>query len=290
MLVVLVQFVVRLATGLALAMCCLSPREVDSGFFRIHMWVMLGLFTLASLASVSALPTAAGVAPPIVTGSEGTARGRDVAVPVSAPPTDGMARSLPSRILLLIVAAVSSYVGAVLWLYERAKGGRYVAWVIVVCGLAAAMQLYPPTSHTDSVSWALRAADSLSAAAILGGSVTAMLLGHWYLNSPGMKLAPLFLLIRFLLVAVLTRAVVVGWGTWKWNDIHPTLDWQDIVFLSLRWIAGLAGVAITGWMARQTLFIPNTQSATGILYVAVILAFLGELTSQLLSIGLTLPL
>jgi hypothetical protein len=36
-------------------------------------------------------------------------------------------------------------------------------------------------------------------------------------------------------------------------------------------------------MAWQTLKIPNTQSATGILYVAVIAVFLGELTAQLLS-------
>ena len=36
-------------------------------------------------------------------------------------------------------------------------------------------------------------------------------------------------------------------------------------------------------MSWQTLKIPNTQSATGILYVAVITTFLGELTAQLLS-------
>jgi hypothetical protein len=36
-------------------------------------------------------------------------------------------------------------------------------------------------------------------------------------------------------------------------------------------------------MTWETLRIPNTQSATGILYVAVILSFLGELTSQFIS-------
>jgi hypothetical protein len=35
-------------------------------------------------------------------------------------------------------------------------------------------------------------------------------------------------------------------------------------------------------MARKTLDIPNTQSATGILYVASLAAILGELTGQLL--------
>ena len=40
----------------------------------------------------------------------------------------------------------------------------------------------------------------------------------------------------------------------------------------------------------QTLKIPNTQSATGILYVGVIVTFVGELTSQLLSRESLFPL
>ena len=43
-------------------------------------------------------------------------------------------------------------------------------------------------------------------------------------------------------------------------------------------------------MTWKTLKIPNTQSATGILYVAVIAVFLGELTSQLLSARTAFPL
>jgi hypothetical protein len=44
------------------------------------------------------------------------------------------------------------------------------------------------------------------------------------------------------------------------------------------------------WLTWQTLKIPNTQSATGILYAAVVLAFIGELTSQLLSAEARYPL
>ena len=36
------------------------------------------------------------------------------------------------------------------------------------------------------------------------------------------------------------------------------------------------------FMSRMTLDIPNTQSATGILYVACLAVILGELTAQLL--------
>ena len=37
-------------------------------------------------------------------------------------------------------------------------------------------------------------------------------------------------------------------------------------------------------MSRKTLDIPNTQSATGILYVACLAVILGELTAQLLAV------
>jgi hypothetical protein len=61
------------------------------------------------------------------------------------------------------------------------------------------------------------------------------------------------------------------------------------MFLALRWLAGILGVLIMAAMTWQTLRIPNTQSATGILYAGVILAFIGELVSQLLSAQATYP-
>jgi hypothetical protein len=60
--------------------------------------------------------------------------------------------------------------------------------------------------------------------------------------------------------------------------------------VALRWLAGLVSVLGLAWLTWQTLKIPNTQSATGILYAAVILAFIGELTSQLLSAEARYPI
>jgi FtsH-binding integral membrane protein len=58
-----------------------------------------------------------------------------------------------------------------------------------------------------------------------------------------------------------------------------------MALVSLRWLAGLAGLPMLLWLSRKTLDIPNTQSATGILYVACLAAILGELTAQLLSVA-----
>jgi putative Ca2+/H+ antiporter (TMEM165/GDT1 family) len=62
----------------------------------------------------------------------------------------------------------------------------------------------------------------------------------------------------------------------------PATGGTATALLALRWLAGLVGLPVLLVMSRKTLDIPNTQSATGILYVACLAAILGELTSQLL--------
>ena len=67
-------------------------------------------------------------------------------------------------------------------------------------------------------------------------------------------------------------------------------SWLLFVSASAGW-RELFGVLGLTWLTWQTLKIPNTQSATGILYAAVILAFIGELTtSQLLSAEARYPI
>ena len=117
---------------------------------------------------------------------------------------------------------------------------------------------------------------------MVGLTVHAMLLGHWYLNAPGMSVAALVRMIDWALAAwgvqlVLSlAAVAVDPGAVR------TADGTATALLSLRWLAGLIGLPILLVMSRKTLDIPNTQSATGILYVACLAAILGELTAQLL--------
>ena len=70
------------------------------------------------------------------------------------------------------------------------------------------------------------------------------------------------------------------------NDFTVT-DWLLVV---LRWSFGMIGTMILIALAWQTLRIPNTQSATGILYVGVLAVFTGELAALLLSAQTTFPL
>jgi hypothetical protein len=110
-----------------------------------------------------------------------------------------------------------------------------------------------------------------------------MLLGHWYLNAPGMQLAPLRRLIALSMLAVAIHGGLAMVGVVGEISAAESTSVTWILFLVLRWAFGLVGLTLLLWMAWQTLRIPNTQSATGILYVAVTAAFAGELMGLLLS-------
>lgn len=255
MLSILTQFVLRLALGLTVALAATPHRLVDSGFFRVHLWVLLGLYTLTSLSTFT-----------LSTQTEG-------AVPRAA-------------FALSVAAAVVSYLGSVVWLYERKRWGQGMLLLLVGVGFAATCAATPMQGR--AAGWMVL--DAATGGALLGIVFSSMLLGHWYLNTPSMQLDPLRRLLCCMFLAVALRTMVAGAGLALEVRHAGWPEGSTLLFLGLRWTAGLAGVAGTGWLAWETLKIPNTQSATGILYVSLILAFLGELVAQMLSAGTTYPL
>jgi len=86
------------------------------------------------------------------------------------------------------------------------------------------------------------------------------------------------------------QVVVSSLGLWGELSSVSAVNTQWVLFVVLRWLFGLVGVAGLAWMAWQTLKIPNTQSTTGILYVAVIGTFVGETMALLLSRESLFPL
>jgi len=155
----------------------------------------------------------------------------------------------------------------------------------------AAASLAMPHAESGTAAHVLSWLDPVSGGLVLGTTMAAMLLGHWYLNAPGMPLAaPLVRLIGLLAAAVALRGVVCAFGLESEVAAHGWPRLTDLSFLALRWLGGLVGTAVLAVMAWRTLKIPNTQSATGILYVAVITTFLGELAGGLLSAHSVYPL
>jgi hypothetical protein len=247
----LTDFLLRLSCGLAVAMLLTPAKWVNGGFFRVHLWVLMGLGTFASLAIYSQ-PAAYG--------------------------------SWSILLGCTIAAGVLSYAGAVVWMYDaRTAGKTLLALVAALFGVSA---LLFPSANNRWLWWL----DFPSGALVLGSFMAAMLLGHWYLNHPGMKLEPIKLLVRLCAASLAARAVVAALAVVQLANLEmlpeTTVGWS---FLAFRWLAGIVGPAVMAWLTWETLKVPNTQSATGILYAAVTLTFLGELTAQLLSRGLPVP-
>ena len=68
----------------------------------------------------------------------------------------------------------------------------------------------------------------------------------------------------------------------------PDSDHQRLL-LSLRWLAGLISPLVVVVMVWRILEYRNTQSATGVLYVGVVLTLTGELTATLLAHEFSIP-
>lgn len=242
------EFTIHLALGLSLALFAVSSQLVSSGFFRIQMWIVMGLDTFAGILLW-------------------TQKDHLLAV-------------------LTFVAAFVAYATATAWLYERAGIGKLgiVCVTLLNFVVSGGLAANPGVGGTTPLEMPLpmELLGGITSSCLLGFTVTAMLLGHWYLNVPGMKLKPLKVLLIGMAFALACRALTSAAG---WTVDTGSVSWElrSGVLFSLRWIAGIAAVAVLCWMAWQTLRIPNTQSATGILYVAVILVFVGELSSHLIS-------
>ncbi len=248
----LVGFVARLAGGLAAALAGASTRDIRPGYFQVHSYVVLGLGALA--AAVAWLVGPATAFWPAVT----------------------------------VVA--SGYVASILFAYGLMRSGKLALGLAVAASVAIATVAFPAQEglSTGNIPIWAAALDAATAGAVLGTALAAMLLGHWYLNSPGMKLRPLRALILACAAALAVRAAWCAVAWWLWAPASPPAG-GTAALLGLRYLAGLAAPVPLLWMTWQTLKIPNTQSATGILYVVVIVTFIGELSAVLLAAQLGLP-
>jgi hypothetical protein len=247
----LATFVMQLIAGISLMWTVMPRRQVTSGFFRIQMLLVLGLSVLIVL-------------------------------------TAGRFEAAPKLGMLIgnigLGMAIVAFTGSVFWTLERRVAGAICCFAINFVAMAALVQIGLRGLPNAGI---LPLASLLATAGVLGGTVTGMLLGHWYLTAPTMSIAPLTSLTRALLIAVVVRLVVSALCWWMGGDaISGSLLWS---WFALRWLAGILAPLVLCGMTLRILRYRNTQAATGVLFAAVILSFIGEMSATLLTMELHRP-
>jgi hypothetical protein len=240
----LAVFCLRLACGLTGALLLCPAANVNPRFFRAQYRIALGLTGVAAISLW-----------------EGTA---------------------PWFKVLLAAALGALFCGALIWSLDKAPGHRFVLIAAVLC-LVTVLGEVNRTLWPEPPAWTALATEYASAA-LLGTATTAMLMGHSYLNAPTMSIRPLLNLLAAFFATLSVRAILAGIGLVWWTRGHALVNLEDeaVLWLIPRWLLGFGVPMVLGVMARQAAGIRSTQSATGILYVVVVLTFLGEVLSLVL--------
>lgn len=134
---------------------------------------------------------------------------------------------------------------------------------------------------------------ALCAAALLGSVTVGMLLGHWYLVRTRLDVSHLLLFARLFAAALAVRAAffvagLLGTGARSPQGLGRFLRETAIgsgLFFWQRVFFGFLGPAAFAYMIHETARIRSTQSATGILYLAVIFVVYGEFLARYLAVS-----
>lgn len=244
----LADFALRLAGGMAALLLMTPRRVVPPTFFRTHCQVILGLLALAWLDLAR----------------EGPGRGMDT---------------------VAAGAVAVAYLATVCWGLGLVRFALPLTAVVVAT--AGALLVWAAREASPGL-WALNGAGRLASAFLMGSTLTAMLLGHHYLTAPAMSIDPLRRFVRCMAwgLGARTALAAAGLATWSAGGVGTGPGGgASTLFLAVRWGMGLAGPALATYLAWETVRIRSTQSATGILYIAMTLVLFGELSALVLSRG-----
>ena len=245
----LADFAIRLSFGLAVSLLMTSWRAVPLGFFRTQSQVILGLLVLAGLDQARA---------------------------------GGPAWALWA----LVAAAVMAYFSAIMWGLGLPRFGAIMSLFVV---LVTTVWEGVGSESASALFWLHGGASRLASGFLLGSTLTAMLLGHHYLTAPAMSIEPLKRITKLIAWGLAARCVLAALGLWLSRQgttgglVESTADTQTAMFLAARWGMGFVGAGVATFMTWKTAQIRSTQSATGILYIAMIFVLFGELTAMIMA-------
>src|ERR1700694_5416947 len=198
--------------------------------------------------------------------------GGDLAVRagIDTGPLTAFGQALVVVTILIVIQLVTTFVSV--------RGLRLAAGLVTfLAGIAALGVIAIARPAQNAFDPFALAALPLGAVA-LGGTDGAMLLGHWYLVTPKLSPAPLRRASLTVVAAVALQIALVG-IVWLRGDLTGTWETALSVALALRVGVGLFMTLIVALAAWWTAGM-NTQSSTGLLYVALGCAFAGEVAAR----------
>jgi len=138
--------------------------------------------------------------------------------------------------------------------------------------------------HADGPTW-LSLLRVIVGAAFLGAITDGMLLGHWYLTQPGLKRAPLLELVNINLVLWPIETAVLLLPTGMISLLNGTIDDKYGGLLGWFWLASTIATIVMLIMTRLALRerqYAAVMAATGLLYLAILMAFAQDLVARIL--------
>lgn len=160
-------------------------------------------------------------------------------------------------------------------------------WSAGVVGSIAGMGTVMVAATSSCLEGCAMVAANAALGGLMVGSVThAMVLGHWYLNQPRLPIEPLVGATRIMLGAA--AAAIAGGVAGRGALVSGQVAGSILAFSGSgywwAWLVLMAGTLILGTMVRSTVRSRSTQSATGLLYVAIIPALVAQFVLNLLAL------
>jgi len=197
----------------------------------------------------------------------------------------------------LVFSAVCATYLATLW----GEGGRLrarsytAALVIGLVGVVANSILLKPSAF-GAMAAVLYGLTAVTSSLVLGLVSGAMMFGHWYLIDPNLPVEYLRSFVRVLAAALIADLVALGSalgllavvGGAAGAAVSGLFDSHAGLLLS-RTLLGPVATLILTWMTWQTLKVPQTMAATGLLYIAVMSTLVGEMLGRFILFRTAIP-
>jgi protein NrfD len=200
---------------------------------------------------------------------------------LGAPPTDG----LPFIFFFCFVVVLFFY-NLRLW-FRHPHSSNLLLFVSAAVGMAgffiALADFVSPANMP--IRYAFFSLHTLLQSLLLGAGTLAMLLGHTYLTQPTLSIVPLMFFSRIFMGLVfaeggfvITNLIFAAQSEQVQNAI--LLNSFEGLYLWIRVLTGILGPMILAPMIIKTVQERATMSATGLLYIAMLMVIIGALFSR----------